>query len=136
MRTFADVMAAVHAPGPGWAEWLDDETEVCRCEEVRADAVREAVDVHGARDARTVKLLTRAGMGWCQGRVCGAAVACLLAGEGAPSRPPSPERRPLAAPVPLGVLGALDESAPDAMPTGTAEQPGTTGPDGADGAGD
>lgn len=136
MRAFAAAMAAVHAPGPGWAEWLDDATEVCRCEEVRADAVREAVDVHGARDARTVKLLTRAGMGWCQGRVCGAAVACLAAGEGTASRPPSPERRPLAVPVPLDVLGALEESEPSAPSTGPAEEPGTTRPDGAAGPGD
>ncbi|MGW0778164.1 FAD/NAD(P)-dependent oxidoreductase [Streptomyces sp. NPDC002835] len=136
MRAFAGAMAAVHAPGPGWAEWLDDATEVCRCEEVSAGAVREAVDDYGARDARTVKLLTRAGMGWCQGRVCGAAVTCLAAGEGTGSRPSSPERRPLAVPVPLGVLGALDESAPDATPTGTSEQPGTARPDGADGPGD
>jgi hypothetical protein len=30
-------------------------------------------------DARSVKLLTRAGMGMCQGRICGPTVACVLA---------------------------------------------------------
>jgi NADPH-dependent 2,4-dienoyl-CoA reductase/sulfur reductase-like enzyme len=130
MRAFAGAMAAVHAPGKGWAEWLDDATEVCRCEEVTAGAVREAVDAYGARDARTVKLLTRAGMGWCQGRTCGAAVACLAAGEGPLSPPPSPERRPLAGPVPLGVLGSLDPSEPSATPAGPAERPDTDRPDG------
>ncbi|MET7362763.1 FAD-dependent oxidoreductase [Streptomyces sp. NPDC005562] len=79
MRAFADVMAAAHAPGPGWPGWLSDDTDVCRCEEVSAGRVREAVRKYGARDARTVKLLTRAGMGWCQGRMCGSAVACLVA---------------------------------------------------------
>ncbi|MEU8952943.1 NAD(P)/FAD-dependent oxidoreductase [Streptomyces sp. NPDC048518] len=79
MRAFADVMAAAHAPGPGWPGWLSDDTDVCRCEEVSAGRVREAVREYGARDARTVKLLTRAGMGWCQGRMCGSAVACLVA---------------------------------------------------------
>ncbi len=108
MRAFADAMAAAHAPGRGWTGWLTDDTDVCRCEEVTAGRVREAVTDFGARDARTVKLLTRAGMGWCQGRVCGAAVACLSAG-GSEGIPPSPERRPLAVPVPLGVLGSLDE---------------------------
>lgn len=120
MRAFAGAMAAVHAPGKGWAEWLDDATEVCRCEEVTAGAVREAVDAYGARDARTVKLLTRAGMGWCQGRVCGAAVACLAAGQDPLSPPPSPERRPLAGPVPLGVLGALDANEPPVAPVAPA----------------
>ncbi|MFI6108848.1 FAD-dependent oxidoreductase [Streptomyces sp. NPDC051310] len=98
LRAFADAMAAAHRPGPGWTAWLDDGTEVCRCEEVTADRVREAVTTLGARDARTVKLLTRAGMGWCQGRMCGQAVA-RLAGED-----PAPDRRPLSCPVPLSHL--------------------------------
>ncbi|MGW0466510.1 FAD/NAD(P)-dependent oxidoreductase [Streptomyces sp. NPDC003027] len=109
MRAFADVMAAAHAPGPGWPRWLTDDTDVCRCEEVTAGSVREAVTDLGARDARTVKLLTRAGMGWCQGRMCGTAVACLAARDGAARLPG--ERRPFAAPVPLSALAALDEPA-------------------------
>jgi hypothetical protein len=113
LRAFASLMAAAHAPGEGWhgpGGWLDDDTEVCRCEEVDAGRVREAVEDLGARDARSVKLLTRAGMGWCQGRVCGPAVACLA--RGGPGRdaalPGSPERRPLAVPVTLGALAALE----------------------------
>ncbi|QNE77687.1 FAD-dependent oxidoreductase [Streptomyces finlayi] len=114
MRAFVDVMAAAHAPGPGWSRWLTDETEVCRCEEVTAGRIREAVEDLGARDARTVKLLTRAGMGWCQGRMCGAAVACLAACGRADGLPV--ERRPLAVPVPLAVLAGLDD--PDGKPAG------------------
>ncbi|MBH1938117.1 FAD-dependent oxidoreductase [Streptomyces sp. AV19] len=109
LRAFADAMTAVHAPGPGWAGWLTDATEVCRCEEVTAGRVREAVRDLGARDARTVKLLTRAGMGWCQGRTCGQAVARLAAPDGLPT---APERRPLAVPVTLGTLAALDDGIP------------------------
>ncbi|MEU6982451.1 NAD(P)/FAD-dependent oxidoreductase [Streptomyces sp. NPDC046324] len=112
MRAFADVMAAAHAPGPGWPRWMTDETEVCRCEEVTAGRVREAVAGLGARDARTVKLFTRAGMGWCQGRMCGTAVACLAASGAdtteARAEPPA-GRSPLAVPVPLSALAALDE---------------------------
>ncbi|MEU2873236.1 NAD(P)/FAD-dependent oxidoreductase [Streptomyces olivoreticuli] len=105
MRAFADTMAAAHAPGPGWTGWLTDGTDVCRCEEVTAGGIREAVTGLGARDARTVKLLTRAGMGWCQGRMCGAAVTCLAAaGTAQGTVPASAERRPLAVPVPLGAL--------------------------------
>ncbi|MEV4331665.1 NAD(P)/FAD-dependent oxidoreductase [Streptomyces sp. NPDC049597] len=108
MRAFAEVMAAAHAPGSGWPGWLSDDTDVCRCEEVTAGRVREAVAELGARDARTVKLFTRAGMGWCQGRMCGTAVACLAARDG-DAEPPA-ERRPFATPVPLSVLAALDQA--------------------------
>ncbi|MGW0389899.1 FAD/NAD(P)-dependent oxidoreductase [Streptomyces sp. NPDC003042] len=101
LRAFADAMAAAHRPGAGWTGWLRDETDVCRCEEVPAGRIREAVEELGARDARTVKLLTRAGMGWCQGRMCGPAVAALAGGE------PAPDRRPLSCPVPLRHLAEL-----------------------------
>ncbi|WJV50715.1 NAD(P)/FAD-dependent oxidoreductase [Streptomyces flavofungini] len=114
MRAFADAMAAAHAPGSAWSRWLTDDTDVCRCEEVTAGSIRTAVADLGARDARTVKLFTRAGMGWCQGRMCGAGVACLAAGAGPVAAPA--ERRPLAVPVPLGALASLDE--PSGEPSG------------------
>ncbi|MFJ2705182.1 FAD-dependent oxidoreductase [Streptomyces sp. NPDC087428] len=101
MRAFADLMGAVHRPGPGWTEWLAADTEVCRCEEVTAGAIRTAVDDLGAGDSRTVKLLTRAGMGWCQGRMCGFAVRGMA---GCATEAGAPDRRPLACPVPLSVL--------------------------------
>ncbi|MFF1798315.1 (2Fe-2S)-binding protein, partial [Kitasatospora sp. NPDC058263] len=101
LRAFAELMAAAHRPGPGWTGWLRPDTDVCRCEEVPVARITEAVEELGAGDARTVKLLTRAGMGWCQGRMCGPAVACLSgAGE---SRADS---RPLSCPVPLSQLAA------------------------------
>ncbi|MEU8772459.1 NAD(P)/FAD-dependent oxidoreductase [Streptomyces sp. NPDC048606] len=106
LRAFAGAMAAAHRPGSGWTDWLTDEADVCRCEEVPAGTVREAVRDLGARDARTVKLLTRAGMGWCQGRMCGPAVAALAGAE------PSADRRPLSCPVPLRHLAALPETPP------------------------
>ncbi|MFE2263858.1 FAD-dependent oxidoreductase [Streptomyces griseosporeus] len=107
LRAFADAMAAAHRPGPGWADWLDDATEVCRCEEVTAGRVREAVSEYGAHDTRTVKLLTRAGMGWCQGRMCGQAVARLAGGAG----DAAVESRPLSCPVPLRHLAQLPPTA-------------------------
>jgi hypothetical protein len=87
---------------------LPASTLVCRCEEVPFGAVREAVQEWSATDARTVKLLARPGMGWCQGRVCGHAVAVLTARL--LDRPVSPAdlrafaERPIAVPVPLGRL--------------------------------
>ncbi|WP_078949587.1 NAD(P)/FAD-dependent oxidoreductase [Streptomyces sp. CFMR 7] len=110
-RRFADLMAGVHRPGAHWTHWLTDETEVCRCEEVTVHELRQAYEL-GARDVRSAKLLTRAGMGWCQGRMCETAVTCLAAG-GDGSAPLAPARRPLSCPVSLRDLA---ESAPSAEP--------------------
>ncbi|MFD7452407.1 FAD-dependent oxidoreductase [Kitasatospora sp. NPDC059827] len=101
LREFAALMAAAHRPGPGWTGWLRPDTDVCRCEEVPVARIAEAVEELGAGDPRTVKLLTRAGMGWCQGRMCGPAVAWL---SGAAE--PGADRRPMACPVPLSQLAA------------------------------
>ncbi|KOX07551.1 NAD(P)/FAD-dependent oxidoreductase [Streptomyces sp. NRRL B-3648] len=104
LREFATALDAVYAPPAGWADRLPDDTVVCRCEEVTAGQVRASADTLGAGDLRTVKLLTRAGMGWCQGRMCAPAVAGLT------GCPLDPGRRPFARPVPLGVLAALPET--------------------------
>ncbi|MEU6295213.1 NAD(P)/FAD-dependent oxidoreductase [Streptomyces erythrochromogenes] len=101
LRAFADAMAAAHRPGGGWTGWLRDDAVVCRCEEVPAGRIREATEDLGARDARTVKLLTRAGMGWCQGRMCGPAVTALAGAQ------PAADRRPFSCPVPLRDLAGL-----------------------------
>ncbi|MFE6170999.1 FAD-dependent oxidoreductase [Streptomyces sp. NPDC056464] len=105
LRRAAAALDAAYPPPARWSDQVTDDTLVCRCEEVTAGAVREAVDELGAGDVRTVKLLTRAGMGWCQGRVCGPAVAGLAGCE------PAPSRGPFARPVPLGVLAGQHDTA-------------------------
>ncbi|TVZ96403.1 NAD(P)/FAD-dependent oxidoreductase [Streptomyces sp. BK340] len=107
LREFFAVLDTVYAPPADWAGRITDDTVVCRCEEVTAGQVRTAVGTLGAGDLRTVKLLTRAGMGWCQGRMCGPAVAGLT------GCPLAPGRRPFARPVPLGVLADLPERETD-----------------------
>ncbi|WP_262418263.1 FAD-dependent oxidoreductase [Streptomyces sp. SP2-10] len=104
LREFATALDAVYAPPAGWADRVPDDTVVCRCEEVTAGEVRGAVELLGAGDLRTVKLLSRAGMGWCQGRMCAPAVAGLT------GCPLTAGRRPLARPVPLGVLAGLPDT--------------------------
>jgi NADPH-dependent 2,4-dienoyl-CoA reductase/sulfur reductase-like enzyme len=59
-----------------------DETIVCRCEDVTFERIRARA---GWRDA---KLQTRCGMGPCQGRVCGPAVEFLLGWKSESVRPP------------------------------------------------
>ncbi|MGW3349417.1 FAD/NAD(P)-dependent oxidoreductase [Nonomuraea rubra] len=118
-RAFGEALQRAYPVKPGWQGWLHDDTLVCRCEEVPLARVREAQEL-GATDARSIKLLARPGMGWCQGRICGYAVSCL-AGE-----PPQPPRRPIAQPTTLGALASLtapDAQAPDARAPGGATAP-------------
>ncbi|MHA5046982.1 FAD/NAD(P)-dependent oxidoreductase [Streptomyces sp. SD15] len=103
MREFFAAIDTVYTPPAHWTDQVTDDTVVCRCEEVTAGEIREAVGELGAGDLRTVKLLTRAGMGWCQGRMCEPAVAGLAGCEQRPAR------RLLARPVPLGVLARAGE---------------------------
>ena len=89
---------------------VPDDVVVCRCENVRAADIREAV-AEGLEEVNEVKLRTRAGMGNCQGRTCGPALAAIVA---AAARRPLPDvgrlsvRAPLR-PVPLEALRRLLE---------------------------
>ena len=105
LRRFAPTLHRAHPVPSGWVEDPRPDTVVCRCEEVTAGAIRHAITDRGATSSRQVKQLTRAGMGWCQGRVCGYAVDLLTQGE-----PASPPERLVAGPVPLGLLARRDET--------------------------
>lgn len=59
---------------------IDDDVLVCRCEEITAGEIREAIRM-GAKDVNGVKRRTRAGMGLCQGRICEALVLQILRQE-------------------------------------------------------
>lgn len=104
LRQFAIAMHEVHPIPAGWLARVTNDTTVCRCEEVTAGDLRAAVDHLGADSARSAKLLARAGLGWCQGRVCGYAASCLIADRtGAePSIPMA--NRPIATPITLSAL--------------------------------
>lgn len=56
----------------------DDETLVCRCEEVSAGRVREAVTL-GCPGPNQLKSFLRCGMGPCQGRMCSLTVTEVMA---------------------------------------------------------
>nr|WP_296775808.1 FAD/NAD(P)-binding oxidoreductase [Rhodococcus sp. (in: high G+C Gram-positive bacteria)] len=110
LRSFAVAMHNVFPVPRGWTEWLNEDTVICRCEEVTTAAVKTAVNELGANDARAIKLYARPGMGLCQGRVCGYATSCLVAECG--KREPTVEdlrgiaSRPIAQPISLGQLAA------------------------------
>jgi len=63
-----------------WAAGIADDVMVCRCEEVRAGDIREVVR-EGHWEINRVKAHCRVGMGRCQGRMCGAAAAEIIACE-------------------------------------------------------
>lgn len=96
------------------AATLDDDTIVCRCEAVTAAAVRSAAAERAGGDLNAAKSWSRAGMGPCQGRFCGFAVAGLVRdaaaadGAGRCGVPVFPARQPVR-PVPVETLLALGE---------------------------
>lgn len=102
---FARRLTAAHGVRPGWVGWLTDETLVCRCEEVDHGRLRSVREATGATGLRSLKLSTRAGLGLCQGRICGRTVEDLLRPEGGGfADGVSTDRRPIASPVRLGDL--------------------------------
>ena len=81
-HAFRESLAKAYALRAELKKLATDDTLLCRCEDVALGRVRQ---FSGWREA---KLLSRCGMGSCQGRVCGAAAKILL-GWGAESvRPP------------------------------------------------
>jgi thioredoxin reductase len=106
-RRFARRLEDLYPWRDGWLDWPRADTVVCRCEEVPWAAIGAAV-ADGARDVRAVKGVTRCGMGYCQGRVCGPALQQAVAaatGRGL-SAVGDLGGRPLLAPVSLGTIAA------------------------------
>ena len=79
---FAAALDRTFALDPRLAHLAADDTIVCRCEDVAAGRLR----CHS--NWREAKLLTRIGMGPCQGRVCGAAAETLFGWAPDDVRPP------------------------------------------------
>ncbi len=75
-------MDAAFALRPELRTLAAPDTVVCRCEDVR---LRE---LNPRWTSRQAKLYTRAGMGPCQGRVCGAALEHLMGWSSDSIRPP------------------------------------------------
>lgn len=110
--------------GRAFIDWLhrpakpfripEGDTVVCRCEEVKASDISEALAL-GVSGPNQLKAFLRAGMGPCQGRFCGLTVSEMIAearGVG-PGAVGHYRLRPPIKPVTLGELAALpaDDSA-------------------------
>ena len=104
-RRFAAVLDALFPTSAHLVDLLTDDTVLCRCEEITVGQIRRVIK-EGATTVSAIRMLTRTGMGRCQGRMCGIWVAELLARElnqpveaAGQSTP-----RPPIVPVPLGGL--------------------------------
>jgi thioredoxin reductase len=107
LNRLASALQGIYAFRPGLAHLARDDTMLCRCEEVRCGEVKAAL-AGGAADVHQVKLRTRAGMGYCQGRICSPLIAPIIARETnqtVDALPPFTIRPPIQ-PVPLGALAA------------------------------
>lgn len=90
----------------------EDDTIVCRCEELTAGDLRRVIR-SATHDMNSVRGLLRCGMGPCQGRSCSATLARLLA-EAQGGSPSLPFRaRPPVRPLPLEALAGLTGVDPD-----------------------
>ena len=106
-RKFAQVTRDMMRLKLALFDLITDETIVCRCEEVCAKEVKAAI-ADGDPTLRGVKIRTRAGMGQCQGRMCGSLISHLIAKQtGARLQEIEPDTpRPPVKPVPLSALAA------------------------------
>jgi NADPH-dependent 2,4-dienoyl-CoA reductase/sulfur reductase-like enzyme len=96
---FAGRLAAAHPIGAAWPGWLRPDTIVCRCEETTYGELIRAGRDPARPGPHALKLGTRAGLGPCQGRMCGPAVSELCGGA-------ERHNRPIAQPIRLGELAA------------------------------
>lgn len=93
-RAFGELLVASFPPPDAMRQACQPSTIVCRCEDVRA------AELEPHDSWRSAKLQTRAGMGPCQGRVCGPACGFLYGWE-------SPGVRPPVFPVSAAVLATI-----------------------------
>ncbi len=75
-RPFLDTL---YRPAQQWIAPRDDNTLVCRCEEVRAGEIRRLVLEQQCPGPNQMKSFVRCGMGPCQGRLCGLTTVELIA---------------------------------------------------------
>jgi NADPH-dependent 2,4-dienoyl-CoA reductase/sulfur reductase-like enzyme len=93
-RRFGALLAHHFALDPRLHQLANPQTLICRCEDVTLG------ELDGFSDARSAKLVTRCGMGACQGRICGTALAEL-------GRFPRNGARPPVFPTRLATLAGL-----------------------------
>jgi thioredoxin reductase len=112
-RPFVD---AIYAPRPEHFTF-EDSTVICRCENITVGDLRKILK-EGVHELNEVKIVTRAGMGLCQGRMCGQGLTEVIAAELglSPDQPGLLNIRPPLKPVPLEEIAGME------LDTGIAER--------------
>jgi thioredoxin reductase len=115
LRRFASVLGMLSTPDADLIDTLMQEsTLICRCEDIGRQQIEDAIRADpGIVSASTVKLMTRAGMGFCQGRMCEINVRRIIAKlrQVPLAQVPGFVVRPPVKPIPIALLASL----PDAL---------------------
>ncbi len=121
LERFASAMAEMSLPRPGLARLAQPDTIVCRCEDVTAREIADCIG-QGYHRLDSVKRITRAGMGFCQGRTCAPHIAALIAEKeaGAPEAAGWLRPRPPLRPVPLDAFASAEDEPAPRPPAGAA----------------
>ena len=78
LRTFRSALDRIYRIRPGLLDLACPDTTICRCEEISRQEIEEGIEF-GGTNISTLKVITRAGMGPCQGKMCWPTVARLIA---------------------------------------------------------
>ena len=118
LERFRTALNRTYAVGPGVYSLATPDTIVCRCEEVTVQEIFDGI-IAESSDPNSVKSITRAGMGNCQGRNCQRHIAAMVAGRAGLSveQVPMFTPRPPVKPVPIGLIA---EERPDDEPAAEA----------------
>jgi thioredoxin reductase/bacterioferritin-associated ferredoxin len=108
LGSLRDALDQISYPRPGLFELANDDTIICRCEELTLGDIKSAIG-KGTTEMNELKRLTRMGMGRCQGRMCAPIVQEIIAGQ---TQTPAAEiaylnQRPPTKPVSIKVLESL-----------------------------
>jgi len=104
-RRYWSTVAGVYPVPTQLYSCLDDDTIVCRCEDISLGEIKKAI-ADGASNVNQIKAWTRSGMGPCQGRMCGHTILQVLADTQNvdPNAAGYFKLRPPVEPVPIEVL--------------------------------
>jgi bacterioferritin-associated ferredoxin len=108
MGRLRDALDQISYPRPGLFELANEDTIICRCEELTLGDIKSAID-KGTTEMNELKRITRMGMGRCQGRMCAPVVQEIIARQ---TQTPAAEiqylnQRPPIKLVPINVLQSL-----------------------------
>ena len=108
LKRFGAMLNTLFRPLPAFDDFITDDTNICRCEQVRAGEIRQAIR-DGASTLSDLKNWIPVGQGHCQGRTCGPLLARLISNE--TGMPPGKigqfRPRPPLKPIPVGSLADL-----------------------------